>query len=381
MAQQAGRKPTQQRELVGDLRRQIADRHLLPGTGLPSQQALMQRYRISRQTAQRALDRLAEEGFVRTEPRRGRFVTRYPPCHHRYGLVFSGHPEPIRSHHWTRLFAAQLGAARQFERDGPCQWAPYFNAGPEDEDAQRETHDRLERDLAEHRLAGLLFTVPPETLGLAERVARWPVPVVVMGGRPRASRATLLADRADFLQRATGHLVAQGRRQIAWLTQAKEPVDTVMEEVRRVCRVGDVTIRRDWIVPAHPYHPDWLAHGLEVLLDRPAEHRPDGLVIADDHLVEPAAHALAGLDVAVPDDLAVVGQWNWPLAYTAGVPVHLLGYNACEQLARAAKLLRTGTRGCHRLPVWTRAEFEGVRGVTIPLIESVEDASAVSCLH
>jgi DNA-binding LacI/PurR family transcriptional regulator len=61
--------------------------------------------------------------------------------------------------------------------------------------------------------------------------------------------------------------------------------------------------------------------------------RPDGLVITDDHLVKPVVDVVRALGIRVPQDLAIVSHWNYPLPYQSDVPIRLLGFDARERLA------------------------------------------------
>jgi DNA-binding LacI/PurR family transcriptional regulator len=73
--------------------------------------------------------------------------------------------------------------------------------------------------------------------------------------------------------------------------------------------------------------------------------RPDGLIVTDDHLVEPLADVLVGMGVRVPDDLAVVGHWNYPLKYERDLPIQRLGWDAVELLDRWMDTIDAQRRG------------------------------------
>ena len=65
---------TLHRELVEPLLRRIQSGELTPGRQLPTEAQLMREHGVSRTTARRALDELAERGLVRREAGRGTFV-------------------------------------------------------------------------------------------------------------------------------------------------------------------------------------------------------------------------------------------------------------------------------------------------------------------
>ncbi|MFG2872484.1 GntR family transcriptional regulator [Streptomyces sp. NPDC048338] len=59
--------------VAGALRDDLADRHISPGSRLPSERSLAHRYHVNRQTVRSALQLLREEGLVVTD-RRGTFA-------------------------------------------------------------------------------------------------------------------------------------------------------------------------------------------------------------------------------------------------------------------------------------------------------------------
>src|SRR3954469_5854989 len=56
------------------LRARLASDAFEPGAALPSEAALVAEYGVARNTVRRALNRLAEEGLIVTQPGRGRLV-------------------------------------------------------------------------------------------------------------------------------------------------------------------------------------------------------------------------------------------------------------------------------------------------------------------
>lgn len=62
-------------EIAQDLRKQILEGALLPGTRVPSESTLMASYDAARSTARQALDSLRQEGLIRPRHGAGVFVT------------------------------------------------------------------------------------------------------------------------------------------------------------------------------------------------------------------------------------------------------------------------------------------------------------------
>ena len=65
-------------QLAMYLRGMIIVRQLPPGSPLPSEPELSERYKVSRDTVRKAMQRLRETGIARTRPGVGHFVTRTP---------------------------------------------------------------------------------------------------------------------------------------------------------------------------------------------------------------------------------------------------------------------------------------------------------------
>src|ERR1700734_2391931 len=72
------------------LRKEIIEGRLGPGGRVPTQVQLVDQFRVSGVTIQRALDRLIREGFICTRGRNGTFVTNYPPHLTSSGIVSRG---------------------------------------------------------------------------------------------------------------------------------------------------------------------------------------------------------------------------------------------------------------------------------------------------
>ena len=62
------------RQLAGDLRAMINSGEIPPGRALPSKKAIAQRWGVSQNTTERALDLLRGEGLIETSMGRGIFV-------------------------------------------------------------------------------------------------------------------------------------------------------------------------------------------------------------------------------------------------------------------------------------------------------------------
>lgn len=184
-----------------------------------------------------------------------------------------------------------------------------------------EEEKRLEQYVAAGHIDGVVLTALHGEDPLPERLAARGVPVVVNGRPPRGARASYVdADSRGGGRAAAAHLLAQGRRQVATISGSLDmpaaidrllgfrdaleasglPIDPALEEV------GD-------------FSPDGAARATERLL----EHRPglDGLFVASDSMAAAALGVLQGAGRRVPDDVAVVGFDDQPIARTTRPPL------------------------------------------------------------
>ncbi len=61
-------------QVAADLRREIADKALLPGQRLPSIRELSAQFAVSAQTVQKALAQLSDDGLIRAGSTKGYFI-------------------------------------------------------------------------------------------------------------------------------------------------------------------------------------------------------------------------------------------------------------------------------------------------------------------
>jgi DNA-binding LacI/PurR family transcriptional regulator len=259
------------------------------------------------------------------------------------GLVFPGHPETLRSYYWTRFYAAVWASADQLSRRSAWEIVPYFDIEPGPGRESTAGYNRLMEDVRSDRLAGLVFSYAPYRLGGTELLRERPVPMVRVAGRESSWGPAIGVDREAVLERVVSHLAGRNRRRLAWMMIVNQDPYWLREKLQGLHDRYDFRAPARWIYPIHPADPQWIRHAIEMILSGPAAERPDGLVLLDDHLVEPALDALEDFSVRLPDDLAVVGYWNFPLGLEPDRPVTRLGLDTREQLRIALQLLREET--------------------------------------
>lgn len=184
-----------------------------------------------------------------------------------------------------------------------------------------EEEKRLEQYVAAGHIDGVVLTALHGEDPLPERLAARGVPVVVNGRGPRGARASYVdADSRGGAAAATAHLLAQGRRKVATISGSLDipasldrllgfrdaleaaglPIDPTLEEV------GD-------------FSQEGAARAMNLLLERQPDL--DGVFVASDSMAAMALRVLQSAGRRVPDDVAVVGFDDQPIAETTLPPL------------------------------------------------------------
>jgi DNA-binding LacI/PurR family transcriptional regulator len=314
--------------IVSHIRHQIVEGELSPGVQLPTRNELERRYQVSRDTVQRALDRLAEEEFVYTNGRRGTYVSKHPPHLSHYALVFESHP----GHHdkWTQFESTLFDVALQRPESPEQKLAIYHDVG---QAVNCEAYQQLEEEVANHRLAGLIFAFNPiefqhTPLMQDPRVAR------VSIFEAQLSIPTVSFSMFSFIDRALDFVVARGRRRIALISHQHSGHEDNLYFAAGVQGRG-LQHRPYWMQTANVRTAQSAKECAHLLMHPNQFERPDALIIDNDNLVEPAIRGLFAAGVRVPDDVEVVAHANFPVTDKPAVPITRLGFdmrqimNAC----------------------------------------------------
>ncbi len=210
------------------------------------------------------------------------------------------------------------------------------------------------RDLGRGYVDGMILSPLRVTDELLAALTATPVPVVVLGRLPDgAGLDTVRADSHTAMRLIVDHLVAEGRRDIAFVNG---PADTTPG-----------AYRRDGFAAAIDAHPavstrsvdatDFtIAAGYAAAFEALQHHRrPDAIVAANDLIGIGALRAAEDLGLTVPDDIAVTGIDNTELAGVLRPGLTSVDLGAEERGRVAADLLlaRIGepSRAAHTVTV------------------------------
>jgi DNA-binding LacI/PurR family transcriptional regulator len=321
---------TKESELVAHLRGQIVRGDLAPGSRLATRRELEQSLAVSRFTLQRVLHRLIRDGFVHAKGPKGTYVVENPPHLSNYHLVF---PERDSSKDpWPRFWLALAREAIHIAEESKLIKISnaYHSMGKVDS----EDYQSLLRVVRNQKTAGLIF------VGTADGIQDTPlvegdIPKVQFRMEPEAPGPhpvpVITMDVAAFMDKALTYLLDRGRRQIAILSTPEWFIARA-DAVRSCLAARHVEVPPSWMQAVHRYQPQFANNCAQLLMREEPHRRPDGLIIADDNLVEHAAAGLIAADVKMPRDLEIVAHCNFPWPSPSVVPVKRLGFDADEAI-------------------------------------------------
>lgn len=306
--------------IANELRYQIASGQLPPGSQLPQREELEETFKVSKVTLQRAMNLLIDDGFVDATRRKGSFVSENPPHLNRYVLVFQ--KKPVGDQGWLRFWTALTNEANRLEEAGICRFVTYYGV---DGETDSEDYRRLERDVREHRLAGVIYVAAahvdvPELPILRE----FNLPRVTVKAKPHPDWPAVVIETDSFIRRALDYLASRGRKRIAFITPpriAEEHFDFLQEQTVQRGMSTEIF----WLQGINLATPALARNCVHLLMHSGQSSRPDGLIIADDNLVEHATSGLVAAGVRVPSDIEVVAHANFPWVTTSIVSARRLG--------------------------------------------------------
>lgn len=332
---------TRAEQIAEDIRMQIVRGELAPGARLPTWGDYERQYHVTRTTLNRVFARLKSEGFVYSSSTSGTFVSEYPPNSFRYAIVFSQTPG---SSGWNRFWWTMANQAVVLGQTGNRQFPCFYGVADQ---VDNEPHADLLSQAKAHRLAGLVLLGNPEISGELRCCADVPKVAVGRAG-PEAEIPCVDMDHRDFLVRAVQSMVQSGRRRIAIITTATEPCD----EFPQIAKDAGVEHRSYWRLAVSVHHPETVRPIIHLLMSSKPDERPDGIIIADDNLVEETSAALIEGRIRVPDDVEIISHFNWPNPVRSILPGRRLGLDTRRLLEECLTILNAQRRG-ESVPIQT----------------------------
>ena len=341
------RKPPRKRTaLIEDrilkaIRQQIVDGRFSAGEKLPTRVEIEQRYRASTCTVQRAMHRLAHDGFIVTNRKDGTRVADRPPHQYRFGFVTYANPRDERGWNLFNFQRYLFEEAQALHRAGRVWFSTYtqVDGRPDNED-----YHRLLSDVDNQRLAGLIFDAPTflDSPALVSLLDERRVPVITMAGegeKRHPNLSTVAFDGHQTMDSALEHFQQAGCRRVALLASGVVPGR--LDYFCATARKRGLETRSAWQQVVTAQYAPTAANCMELLMA--GREVPDALLIYDDILVEPATAGLRAAGVRGAASLTVVATANFPRLPLAHVPVRWLGFGIHEVLQICLKTLQERT--------------------------------------
>jgi len=278
-----------------------------PGHRLPGDKALADQLGTSNGAIRDAMFFLESQGFVERRSRSGTYVAdrRKTSC---VGIYCSHNPLHARVMPHTRLLA--FGLVERLKAMGLSYRLYFGDRVPGLADQPKPQCPQLLSDIEAWRLSSLvsLSRLPPAWVKrMRERK------VVIAGTASDDTDITLAGEHFNMLELGLRRLVDRGCKAPAvlfWREARGDRRSNFVDHYLDLCRSLGVQANVKWAVgDVHPAAPGAGWHDFQTLWSATTpEHRPDGLLIADDLLFPEAAMAILTRGLSVPEDLRVVTQ-------------------------------------------------------------------------
>jgi DNA-binding LacI/PurR family transcriptional regulator len=336
------RAPRSHNALLNELRRRILAGELAPGAQLPTRLELAQELQASPHTLHRAVDILRREGFVRTRARKATYVAEHLPNRFHYAMVFGSRPLPHGA--WNRFFQALANAATRYDGSESEPRRISVHVGVDNHADNREMKSLLHA-LDSQSLAGLIFPEEPYGSGMAETplMTRPGIPRVAFRALPLEPDTAAVAFGGAFLEKALDHLAAQGCRRIAVLGNSGSAMGE--ESAAAAIRGRGMILRPHWFLMLPAERPECARKVVHLLLHGGQAERPDGMLVADDNLVEHAQRGIVDAGVRVNEELQLVLHCNFPAPAPNVLPARRLGYDVRAALTACLELMEEVRQG------------------------------------
>lgn len=314
-------------QLVNHFRALIHSERLRPGSRLPSELDLAERYAISRGTVRQAMNVLVNEGLVERVAGKGTFVRGtdsaaaaligviLPSVRDTLAIDILGGVEQTAKQHDYHVIFAQT-----------------------EEQPEQQASDI--RRMREQRVAGLIL-FPLTNLShdpAVEDVVNDGIPVVLVDRYfPGLATDVVAVDNLGGGYLATRHLIELGHRRIGFVAAASMHTTSIRDRFegyrRALAEHGLAYNARQLLYYPLEANPDDLAAYLRAL------ERPSALFVSNDFTAMRVMRMAAELGIGVPENLALVGFDNIREAGELGIPLTTIAQSGRQIGKRACELL------------------------------------------
>lgn len=232
--------------------------------------------------------------------------------------------------------AAKVAAAEAVLRQNDIRTVLWHTA------RRADVEQKALKDIRSQMATGLIigYKVGPQSAALLSRFANDGVPMVLLEPSCDVTAHVVTVDREAVMYIGTSHLLSLGHRRIA-ITGDEPFLDMVGawgQGYVRALHESELTPDEDLILhlPSQSTFEAGYQVGLKIAT---MTSPPTGLVCSDDEVAIGAMRACREKGIRVPNDLAIVGFDDLPVAQFAEVPLTTIGHPTDQAGRRAAELL------------------------------------------
>jgi DNA-binding LacI/PurR family transcriptional regulator len=325
----------------------IVSGELQPGDILPSVRQVANRFQININTVRSAYQKLEAEGLVETRQGLGTRVLPYDPQRitqlassfpsHTVGVIIPSLANPF---YHPFLQGVESGATQAR--------ILLFMCVTHDDPGELE---RYYAQLVSKNVDGILIASQDDSLFVSadtdpESQGSHLLPLVAVDW-PASTGYAVDLDLESAGYQATRHLLEHGHRQVGLITHALElsNVTPVNRGYQRALREAEITSDPRWIAAVHGFDTTAGAEGARALMS--LEQPPTAIFAISDLLAIGAMCAVHQAGLRIPQDVAIAGFNDIPLAASANPPLTTVAAPAYEMGLEAMKMLRSLMAGKH----------------------------------
>ncbi len=329
------------------------------GDWLPTERTLAEDLEVDRRIVRLAINQLVETGLVTREPRCRPVVAPGKEGPKETRAAASGGQSSAVTTPFIALLMWHGGG--QFERSMSAQQRIYWGMNQalakagyhavfvdvgevrSEETAAREA-EKL-RYILEQDFGGVVFYsyAYDSNAALIEQIQQQ-IPVVAIDRRTAFADTNFVGlDNRQAMAEMIRHLIAQGHRRIAYLTQ-NEMIAAVQDRIQgymdavQEAGLADIVLS----IPSHSYEQPWTA--IDAVFQLPAGQRPTAAAAFNDYAAIQFAERLQTFGLSVPGDVAVTGFDDIVPTLPNGVgltsmaqPYEQIGSQAAAMILRSLK--------------------------------------------
>lgn len=314
------------------LRKMICAGDYANGRRLPVQQELMEKFKVSSSTIQKALGQLETEGFIEKRQKFGTKLVEQPPHLSNIGIVFPF--DPKSAGYYSKFYRTVSRAAEEYQLRNKRPFLQFHGVNETEYSPERQ---RLMDYVLTHRLSGIIFAGPGFEFAGTPILDEPDIPRVTMGIQSKYPEIPAVCfNSKSFIEQAFDHLISRGLEKIAVITSFLDETHTA-ELSELIASYKKIYCPKQWRLELSLREP-FCAHSCARLLASDPSNRPDGLIITDDNLAEYAIGGLFDAGIRIPEDIEVVEHCNFPCPPGTARTTRL-GLNVEKLVSKCVELL------------------------------------------